>query len=497
MMEQKRMLLATGSCQGEGPCTVNMIDRFSNLPEGVFHHILSKFSIKDLARFCCVSKRWRELCLSSPSVEFCGFSEDGIMDMACELRLKLVNALDRFLLSRGDNEMKSFVLFWDGHSDEELDEACFCVNENFRIITWIQNAVRCKVEKVYLDVTFFDYEGEPLAFPSCVFRSASLTSIVVNMPRTVVKTPSFTFSSNIEKLHLSDVVIQDEGFFEWISYSCKSLKDVTLSAVREIHSITIESSSLEKFYFINYEVDETCHINISGEKLEEINVRCNHSPSSTILKIVAPNVKRLLLEGNVKNHLNLGELKCLEQAAILMEPIVDEFNKVFEVLSSLCSVEVLVLNEATIQAAYREECVQAQLDETWYLQMNIGSFTDDLVPAVVSLLRGTPELCTLYIRYKPTSLDPKSNTSGFDMEYWKMQNLDFVSQVEDVTIELSAGFNGIELARYILEHAESLEKMVIRYLAEQSNAIGKLKESKMISNPLVTFEEYDSSVTLF
>ena len=53
--------------------------------------------------------------------------------------------------------------------------------------------------------------------------------------------------------------------------------------------------------------------------------------------------------------------------------------------------------------------MQAQLDEVWYLQMNIGSFTDDLVPAVFCVLRETPELSTLYLRYKPTSLDPKSN----------------------------------------------------------------------------------------
>ncbi|KAL6133612.1 hypothetical protein ACLB2K_065846 [Fragaria x ananassa] len=64
--------------------------------------------------------------------------------------------------------------------------------------------------------------------------------------------------------------------------------------------------------------------------------------------------------------------------------------------------------------------------------------------------------------YEPTSLDPKSNTSGFNKKYWKKQNLDFISQVEEVTIELSAGSNGIEFARYVLEHAKSLEKMVIR-----------------------------------
>ena len=80
------------------------------------------------------------------------------------------------------------------------------------------------------------------------------------------------------------------------------------------------------------------------------------------------------------------------------------------------------------------------------------------------------------------------------MGYWKMQKLAFISQVEYVTIELSAGSNGIELARHILEHAETLEEMVIRYLPHQSNVKRKLKKSKTMSNATVTFEEYQRSV---
>lgn len=45
------------------------------------------------------------------------FVED-IADMStCERRLKLVNALDRFLLSRGDKKMKKFDLVWEGHNE--------------------------------------------------------------------------------------------------------------------------------------------------------------------------------------------------------------------------------------------------------------------------------------------------------------------------------------------------------------------------------------------
>ncbi|PRQ43966.1 putative leucine-rich repeat domain, L domain-containing protein [Rosa chinensis] len=196
--------------------------------------------------------------------------------MPCEVRLKLVNALDRFLLSRGYNEMRKFTLVWEGHHEDEVEEPpCFCVNESFRMITWIQNALRCNVEKLFIDMTFYDRDGELLAFPSCVFNCASLRSLVVEMSFTVVKTPSFTFSSNLETLALSDVDIADEGFFKWISCSCKLLKELRLAGLNGIDNITIESLSLEKFSYIHFEVYETCRINISGEKLEEIHINCS------------------------------------------------------------------------------------------------------------------------------------------------------------------------------------------------------------------------------
>ncbi|KAL6138357.1 hypothetical protein ACLB2K_063640 [Fragaria x ananassa] len=470
------------------------VDRFSKLPKEILHHILSRLVIRDLARFCCVSSTCKELALSAPSVSIggynCGFDID---EMPCELRLKLVNALDRFLLSRGDNKMQKFSLSWQGHCEDEMEEPpCFCVNESFRMMTWIKNAVRCNVEKLSVNMTFYEPDGELLPYPCCVFKCASLRSLKVEMSFAVLKTPSFSFSSNLETLELSDVDIADEGFFKWISCSCKLLKKLILARINGINIITIESSCLEDFFYIHYEVLKTSYLNISGEKIEKINIDCRYSPRSTMLNIIAPKVKYLMLEGNVKNNLNFGDLDCLQEASIIMEPIVDEFHKASEVLSSLCSVEVLILNEAIIKAAYREEHMRAQLDKIWCLRINIGSFADDLVPAVVSLLRGTPNLCTLYMCYEPTSLDPKSNTSAFNKKYWKKQNLDFISQV--VTIELSAGPNGIEFARYVLEHAKSLEKMVIRYLTRESCVKKKLRKSCMISNAAVTFKKYRASV---
>lgn len=48
--------------------------------------------------------------------------------------------------------------------------------------------------------------------------------------------------------------------------------------------------------------------------------------------------------------------------------------------------------------------------------------------------------------------------------------------------QLWEGSNGIEFARYILEHAQNLEKNVIVHLPQHSDVERELSKSKMISN---------------
>lgn len=148
----------------------------------------------------------------------------------CELRVKLLNTLDRFLFLRRDNKIQSFYLFWDVHYIEEGNYKC--INENFRITTWIHNAVRCNVEVLCLDILLCDFEEEGLAFPSCVFLSTSLRSLnVVQMKGIIIKTPPFAFSSNLSCLELGELDTEDEAFFKWISCSCKCIKQLTVAGV--------------------------------------------------------------------------------------------------------------------------------------------------------------------------------------------------------------------------------------------------------------------------
>lgn len=74
------------------------------------------------------------------------------------------------------------------------------------------------------------------------------------------------------------------------------------------------------------------------------------------------------------------------------------------------------------------------------------------------------------------------------MAYWKLLNLAFVDQLEEVTIELPNGSNRIELAIYMLKHAKSLKKMVIVHSPEQSSVARKLLKTYRKSNVRIVLE---------
>ncbi|PQM40949.1 hypothetical protein Pyn_02698 [Prunus yedoensis var. nudiflora] len=160
---------------------------------------------------------------------------------------------------------------------------------------------------------------------------------------------------------------------------------------------------------------------------------------------------------------NLEELCWLENAPTSYSNSKLQFCWV---LDCVRRVGVLGLNEATVKALYGEGSIPAQFNDIWCLTLNTLSISDDLIPSMVQV-----------------------QASGFDMEYWKLQNLDFIYQLEEVTIKLTKGSNGIEFARYILEHAEALEKMNIICSPKQSDVIKKLNESKIISDATLTFQE--------
>ncbi|KAM2178707.1 hypothetical protein ACFX1R_033754 [Malus domestica] len=431
-MEHKHKLVAAASSQARGTCPNYTIDRLSNLPDEVAHQMLSFLNFKELIRVGSVSKRCRELFLSTPSLVICS-PDSGNK----QKHLNLLDSFDRFLLHRGDSKIQRLSISWCISSG--------LANKIFRMITWIHIAARCNVEVLDFALNGKHIPGT-LELPACVFLCGSLRSLLVHMD-TILKAPSFACSSNLQCLTLKSVTM-DEGFCKWISSSCKCIKKLQLSYV-SIENIIIESSSLESFSLVGSSLRgiRLCHLNISCEKLVDIHIEFyKFDSSSKSMNIFAPNL-------------------------------------------NICKVKDLILSEDTTQALFREGSMQLQFDDISYLSLHAGGVFDDLVPAMVSLLRGMPNLKTLHINSYPRFFGSKS--CKFNRKYWKSQNLDFVHCLEVVKIELSNGYNGMEFARYILEHAQNLKKMVIHYPPKQSYVERRLRKSKMISTTSIDYQKRD------
>ncbi|KAM2088827.1 hypothetical protein EV1_032509 [Malus domestica] len=276
-MARKRKLPTSPSCQGEGICSESGIDRFSVLPDEVAHHILSFLNFNDLTRVGALSKRCRRFHLSVPVVDF--GSDWRPRTKTNQFRARLMSSFDRYLLDRGHNRLRRFHVSWKFSAAERVKKLC---DDDYRVHTWIQSAVRCNVEELHLD-----FGNTVSSFPSYIFRSQSLRSLSVNC-RGIFEAPSLSFSSNLHYLSLTSVRIEDERVFQWISCCCKCIKELHLYYIKAMKSTAIESSSLESFSVSS--LGESVHLSISGEKLENIDIQRGAYAS---LKIFAPNLKNL------------------------------------------------------------------------------------------------------------------------------------------------------------------------------------------------------------
>ncbi|KAM2015409.1 hypothetical protein FF2_045144 [Malus domestica] len=434
-----------------------MADRFSNLPKEIAHHILSFMSFKDLTRVGSVSKRRSQgFCLSTPFLNLNDFSD---VHLRCSTSKGVLDSIDRFL---------SFHFSWRNHDTHENAggiERCFCDEEKFRLSKWIEIAVRCNVEVVDLWIASSVWYPK---LPTSLFLCPSLRSLVViNMECYISNAAaSLDFSSNLEYINSSSVVIVGDVFWKWISHCCRCLKDSHLYHVYGLKEVNLESSSLESFSFVFLD-PFSCY------------------PSKKSFGLSTPNLKHLQWLGNFGTHVELGKLAGLERAEISSTCGVVDFDVLFCILHCVHRVRVLILNDEIVRAFSMDSYVPLQLDGVCDLSMRTLNLNDGFIPALVALLRGMPSLRSLSINARQVQ---DCGSSRFSMGYWKLQNLAFISEIQDAALQLYHGSNAVEFARYILEHAPNLGKMAIYHFPDQLDAVLKL-QSTMISSAPVSFHE--------
>ncbi|KAL6145300.1 hypothetical protein ACLB2K_055988 [Fragaria x ananassa] len=195
-----------------------------------------------------------------------------------------------------------------------------------------------------------------------------------------------------------------------------------------------------------------------------------------------------------RNNKHLGEMHRLEQVEISLSSYhVNDLDRVCEqLLHSISSVKYLRLDQVTAKIVFREGFTPAPLGNVCNLRMWIWCNIDDkLVAAMTSLFRAVPNLTTLSVSSYPEYpfLGGGTNLSGFDKGYWELQRFDFVRKLEQVTMELTSGSNGYELAKYLLEHACNLKMMLVITTPDQSSLVPEISRSNRTSNATVDILE--------
>ncbi|PON81048.1 LRR domain containing protein [Trema orientale] len=121
--------------------------------------------------------------------------------------------------------------------------------EEYRILSWLHNAVVCEVKE--FELVLKPKSGLAFSLPPSLIHSMSLEylnveSLVIGFTDGIVKFPSYSSIgySSLKCLRLSHVRI-DESFGNWVSTCYRFLKNLSLSWIKEIKSLIIDSSCLQ------------------------------------------------------------------------------------------------------------------------------------------------------------------------------------------------------------------------------------------------------------
>ncbi|XP_051229627.2 putative FBD-associated F-box protein At5g50270 [Lolium perenne] len=148
--------------------TASEVDRISDLPEGVLHHLLSLMPAHDAVRTCVLAHTWRHLWMSVPAIRF---TNDESYSFGCANRL--IRFVDRVLLLLSRRQGAP-LHSCDFHleEDEVLSNGYLAANEG-RFSRWIWRALRLRVRVLRFHLGF----DHSISLPDMPLLSDHLTTL--------------------------------------------------------------------------------------------------------------------------------------------------------------------------------------------------------------------------------------------------------------------------------------------------------------------------------
>ncbi|XP_021298503.1 F-box/LRR-repeat protein At4g14103-like [Herrania umbratica] len=205
----------------------NSIDRLSNLPDSIIHHILSLLPTKFAVRTSVLSTRWRFLSTSVSTLDFYDYENPSE---------RFMNFVDRVLLFHNAACIKRFRLICGGfHGDVDA----------YRICGWISFVLRQCLQELYLEIQIGDPRG---MLPLSLFRNKTLTKLELDVSKFVMTIPTKVCLPSLKSLHLDCLEFVDDDSVRRLFSSCPVLEDLFICSClwRNVKELNISNPSLKR-----------------------------------------------------------------------------------------------------------------------------------------------------------------------------------------------------------------------------------------------------------
>ncbi|KAH7576819.1 hypothetical protein JRO89_XS01G0156800 [Xanthoceras sorbifolium] len=466
----------------------NGIDRISELPDAILHHILFLLPIKYIAQTSVLSKRWRSLWSTFPDLDFNTINNhpiDSISSSTTKFNKTSAKKSSPRFVSFKELDLISQVLSLRDKKHSDIRILRFRAHLSFSCLNGlIRRAIRQNVHELDIEVATDDYFN----LPRCVITSESLRALKLKSRYPGFRLPpSSVVSGGFRSLHalsLSLVIsfsqpylldlFTDSSFpllrtlnlvafkgLKQLKIGCRALVDVTLERCLQLHGL-----------------------DVSGAKLERLRVTSSFDAycDKSWVKINAPKLKSLRWEYN-----SITGSSCLENLTSLHEASIDFFIAIHEELTTAKLHSVSNFLSALSHAhclTLESQCIEILSNKNYFshllhpfnnlqsLELHTG-FNKHNVQGLACLFRSTPSLHTLIVKIiNDYKIERRQwNRDLWDMytseeeQYWQSQTQTLKPFLDNLNVVEIHGFleceNEVSLAKFLLKHGKALQEMTL------------------------------------
>ncbi|XP_074284501.1 uncharacterized protein LOC141609294 [Silene latifolia] len=223
----------------------NSKDRLSDLPDSIRRRIVSYLDTKEAYRTSVLSKRWNQVCVTNPNLDF--------------YRQKFTVEYIDTRMQRYSKENLPITTFTLDHPAADLPLGC-------KVDEWLEIAVRNQVAEINLG-GLADYK-----LPRFLFCANSLRHLHFSN----VEIPYYEALDlvSLESLVLGQVVVEERMLFHIVS-SCLLLKKLVLSFCDSIKNLVIPRHSKLEYLYIDGNVPEDGRVILETSSLKSFMYNTN------------------------------------------------------------------------------------------------------------------------------------------------------------------------------------------------------------------------------